>query len=376
MKICVTRSNKFSPSETFLRNQVEELRKYGDVFQLYGGFLPEFKENDKLINNRIYWGINKVYKNVLKKENNYFGNHGIIKFLKQNKIDVVLCNYGISGVKLLPICRKLDLPLVVHFHGFDASHKPTLKRYLFQYKEMFQYATIIVVSNDMKNSLMEMGCNENRIHVISCGIDTQKFFYGKNYKKDGTKFISVARFAEKKGTLNTIRAFNEVQRLFPNVTLTLVGPKEESYEKCVKLVDELQISNKVIFTGTLSSSEIITLLQNSDIFVQHSMVASDGDSEGTPNSILEASSCELPVISTFHGGIKEAVVNHKTGFLTEEGDWEAMSRYMIELITKRSERLMMGIEGRAHIKKNYSLNSQIRKLYNVLQRSIRKHKSL
>ncbi len=71
MNICVTRSNKFSPSETFLRNQIKGLENYAHIFPVYGGYLPEYEENGKLLNTRWYWFLDKLSKNVLKKENHY-----------------------------------------------------------------------------------------------------------------------------------------------------------------------------------------------------------------------------------------------------------------------------------------------------------------
>lgn len=372
MKICVTRSNKFSPSETFLRNQVKGLKQYAEVFQLYGGFLPEFQENGQLVNNRLYWLINKIYKNILKRENNYFGNYGIIKFLKQNQIDIVLANYGVAGVKLLPICQRLHLPLVVHFHGFDASHEPTLKKYSSSYKELFQYAVaIIAVSSDMANSLIRMGASPEKVILNVYGVDSN-FFVPGNYEKTGENFISVARFAPKKAPQITIRAFHKVLQLLPNATLTMVGPKDELFEDCFQLVNQLEIADKVTFTGTLSPKDVVPFLQKSDVFLQHSVVAFDGDSEGTPNSILEASSCGLPIISTFHGGIKDTVIHNETGFLVEEGDWEGMVKYMIKLIENPELAKQMGEKGRIYIEKNYSLKGQIDKLFNILQEATQK----
>ena len=70
-----------------------------------------------------------------------------------------MAQYGPAGVAMLPVCKKTKIPLVVHFHGFDASHKPTLQKYETVYREMFSYAKyIIVVSNAMFKAIHELGC--------------------------------------------------------------------------------------------------------------------------------------------------------------------------------------------------------------------------
>lgn len=372
MNICVTRSNKFSPSETFLRNQIKGLENYARVFPVYGGYLPEYEENGKLLNTRWYWFLDKLSKNVLKKENNYFGNYGASEYLKKNKIDIVLANYGISGVKLMPICKKLNLPLIVHFHGFDASHKPTLRKYQSDYLDLFNYTkAIITVSHDMAEALIKMGAPAKKVFINVYGVDTDFFAPGYLPKMDSS-FIAVARFAPKKSPQTSITAFYKVLQSLPDATLTMVGPKEELYKDCVHLVDKLQISDKVNFSGAKSPQEILPMLQRSTIFIQHSMVAPDGDSEGTPNSVLEASACGLPVVSTLHGGIKDAVIHGKTGFLVEEGDVEGMADYMIRLAEDSLLAKEMGENGRKYMEEEYAMDRQIHRLYEIIENTVTK----
>ena len=372
MNICVTRPNKFSPSETFLRNQIKGLENYARVFPVYGGYLPEHEENGELLNTRLYWLLNKLNKNVLKRKNNYFGNHGISEYLKKNKIDIVLANYGISGVKLMPICEKLNLPLIVHFHGFDASHKPTLRKYQSDYLALFNYAkAIIAVSHDMAEALIRMDAPAKKIFINVYGVDTGFFTPGCQPKTDSS-FITVARFAPKKSPQSSIKAFYKVLHSLPDATLTMVGPREELYEDCVHLVDKLQISDKVNFSGTKSPREILPMLQRSTVFIQHSVVAPDGDSEGTPNSILEASACGLPIVSTLHGGIKDAVIHGKTGFLVEEGDVGGMADYMIRLAEDPLLAKEMGENGRKYMEQEYAMDKQIHNLYEIIENTVTK----
>jgi len=62
-------------------------------------------------------------------------------FFKKNNIDVVLAEYGVTGSAALGICQELEIPLVVHFHGFDAYSRPVLDRYQQSYKKMFAYCS-------------------------------------------------------------------------------------------------------------------------------------------------------------------------------------------------------------------------------------------
>lgn len=372
MRICVTRTNKFSPSETFLRDQKEWLSKYAQVYSIYGGNLPEYNEDGKLLNPRLYWLLNKLLKNVFKKENNYFGNYGITRYLRKNKIEAILINYGVSAVRLLPVCRKLNLKMIVHFHGFDASHIPTLRKYQLAYGEVFNYAhAIIAVSKDMADKLIGLGAPSDKIFVNSCGVDVSRFIPGEPYKS-GRNYISVARFAPKKSPQNVILSFKKVLDRYPDSSLTMVGPKEELYNACLELVKKLGIVDKVTFTGSVSPDKIVCLLHQSRVFVQHSVKAPDGDSEGTPVSVLEASACGLPIVSTLHGGIKDAVIHGKTGFLVEEGDVEGMADYMIRLAEEPLLAKEMGENGRKYMEQAYAMDMQIHRLYEIIENTVTK----
>jgi glycosyltransferase involved in cell wall biosynthesis len=95
------------------------------------------------------------------------------------------------------------------------------------------------------------------------------------------------------------------------------------------------------------------------MFVQHSVTPSYGDAEGTPVTILEAQAAGLPVVSTKHAGIPQAVVHGKTGYLVDERDVEGMAGYMSALLADRSACVAMGSQARQHIKQNYSMTRHI-----------------
>src|SRR5690606_30735820 len=245
--------------------------------------------------------------------NNLCCNYSMKKYLRDNKIDVVLDNYGSSASHFVPVCKSLDIPLLPIFHGHDATNKKYLTKYKDKYQKLFDYASfIIVVSEEMKRGLVRNGAPENKIRVIACGVTISKFRAKSQFISE-PRFIAVGRFTHKKGPLYTLRAFYKVLQLHPTARLTMVGKKEGAfYDECEKLVEELKMEKAVLFTGILNQDQIADLMQQSLAFVQHSVTASNGDMEGTPVSVLEAAASALPVISTMHGGIKEAVIHGET----------------------------------------------------------------
>ena len=105
----------------------------------------------------------------------------------------------------------------------------------------------------------------------------------------------------------------------------------KNLNKSKKLVKELKIENSVVFKGHLTQLEIIKELEKSDVFVHHSVTAKNGDQEGIPNAILEAMSMEMPILSTNHSGIPEAVIHNENGLLSNENDIKTLSNQMIEI---------------------------------------------
>ncbi|MBS2096705.1 glycosyltransferase family 4 protein [Carboxylicivirga linearis] len=369
MKICITRSEKYAYSETFIRNIISGLSKYADIDTIHTGRLPERKEDNTLIYSRFLWVMHKFSK-IFIGRNNFFSTYGLKKHLQKNNIDCVFSNYGMSASHMVPVCKKLNIPLIAIFHGHDATDIKILKNYKKKYQRLFDYATyIVVVSNEMKKRLMSIGAPEEKIQLIPYGIDTTQFKPVSEVITD-RKFLAVGRFTSKKGPLYTIRAFSKVVKEYPDATLTMVGKKSGLYEKCSELVSSLNISKSVTFTGILDQKQISDLMQSSTAYVQHSIIAPNGDMEGTPLSILEAAASGLPIVSTLHGGIKEAVIHGETGYLVEEKDENKMADYLILLCKDPEKAKTMGLNGRDHALDNYNRVKQIKKLYTLVEKAV------
>jgi glycosyltransferase involved in cell wall biosynthesis len=284
--------------------------------------------------------------------------------LQDNRIDVVLANYGISAAHLSPICRELNIPLLVIFHGHDATDRKLLRQYKNLYQSLFvNAASVIVVSNDMRERIISIGAKSEKVSVVPCGVDLVKFKPVSIEKE--RMFLAVGRFVAKKGPINTIKAFHEVWKKYPDVKLIMVGAHNVLYEACAKLVTSLGMKDAVTFPGILKQEEIGQLMGKALAFVQHSVTAPNGDMEGTPVSIMEAGASGLPVISTNHGGIKDAVVHGKTGFLVEEGDVFGMAICMTKILENPDLGEAMGRAGRSHVEIHYDQVKQIEKLYTL-----------
>jgi hypothetical protein len=99
--------------------------------------------------------LHYYYFRIEKKKSKANTDEALIKrYILDHKIDVVLAEYGTTGSFIAPVCKSLNIPLVVHFHGFDASRYDILQKFKDGYAFMFRYAkTIFAVSHAMKKCI-------------------------------------------------------------------------------------------------------------------------------------------------------------------------------------------------------------------------------
>lgn len=369
MKICIARSERHSYSETFIRDQLTGLRELAEIYSIHTSRLPERTEDGKLILPWPFWVLHKITRAVTGKRNNFFSQYGLKKFLTGNKIDVVIANYGMTAAHLAPVCREGGVPLIAIFHGHDAGDKKLIKAYRTHYQQLFEFASAIVaVSYDIRNKLIALGAEPGKVKVISCGVDTGKFKPSAAVREK--IFLSVGRFVEKKGPLYTIRAFHEVWKKHPDARLVMAGAHSGLYAACKKLTQSLDMQDIISFPGILKPEQVLEWMNRSFAFVQHSVTANNGDTEGTPVGILEAAATGLPVVSTLHGGIPQAVIHETTGYLVKERDVAAMANYMISLLEDDRTVAQMREAARRHVIENYEQKKQINTLFKLADQAV------
>ncbi len=359
--------NENAYSETFIqahRNLPFEIKFY------YGGFMPNYLDGQSISQNKWTNTFQRRKASFLHPENATLtdGELALISSLKKNRVAVVLAEYGVMGATVLRVCRALALPLLVHFHGYDASVTSILNEYDQRYREMFLYAhSVFSVSHAMTEQLAAMGCPRSKIIYNPYGPDDRFFDIRPSYIT--SHFVAIGRFVDKKAPYFTLLAFQKVLEQCPEAKLTIAGDGP-LWNTCLNLVDYLKIGDSVQLPGAINREQWIKFLSNGIAFVQHSLTAENGDSEGTPVAILEAQAAGLPVISTFHAGIADVVINDETGLLTEEKDVEGMAGNMLRIINEDTLAQKLGSNGKKRIQENYTITKHLEMLQNLIEQAI------
>ena len=204
---------------------------------------------------------------------------------------------------------------------------------------------------------------EDKLEVVHCGIDLERFKNIERKPADSVTFLAVGRLVEKKGHEFLLRSFTHVVETC-DARLRIVGEGGLLQELTV-LIRELDIADRVTFIGAVSSDRVLYEMQNADVFVLHSLTGSDGDKEGIPVSIMEAYATGLPVVSTRHSGIPELVIEGVSGFLVEERDCDGFAEAMCTLAVSPDLRAKMGLAGHSMVAENYNLHYEAQKLKNI-----------
>ena len=287
------------------------------------------------------------------------------RFLTARRPAAVLAEYGPTGVSLMSACRRRSVPLVTQFLGFDASERAVVDGLRSEYATLLASGEAVAVSRDIKRRLIAMGAPSDHVHYIPCGVDTSRFS-GATPSSNPPVFLAVGRFVEKKAPHLTILAFQRVLAEVPGARLRMVGDGP-LLAACQQLAAALGLTGSVEFLGVRKHEELPALHREARAFIQHSMTAPSGDSEGTPVAILEAGASGLPIVATRHGGIPDSVVHGETGFLVDEGDIDGMAGMMIRLALDPELADRLGRRGRSHVTEWFQLDEGLARLWAVLE---------
>jgi len=284
-------------------------------------------------------------------------------------LDLLHAHFSFVGWDFLWLARRLDLPLIVSFYGFDYEALPRSDaRWRQRYRELFSQAHLFITEGEFgRSKLIEMGCPVEKVRVVHLGIVPAQVPVATRRKKPGTlRLIQMATFSEKKGHEVTVHAFAEALERCPEMTLTLVG-KGHLRAEIEALIRRLGIAGRVTILDSIAFGDLYPFLGDFHVFVHPSRYSRAGDCEGgAPVVLLDAQATGLPVLSTTHCDIPEEVLHGETGFLVPEGDAAALSGYMERFyLMDDAEYQRFSSAARRHVEEEYDLHKSGVKLRSI-----------
>lgn len=287
---------------------------------------------------------------------------------------------------------RIERPLIVHTHtpkagivgmlagklagvpnrlhtvaGLPLLETSGFKRIVLNFVEKLTYSLATRVypnSFELKKIILNLGyARESKLKVLgngsSNGIDTSYFnpkSYGKKEKQalreelniplNDLLFIFVGRLVKEKGINELVRAFQNLEKENPQVSLLLVGPFEEDLDPLDPQVFEIiRKHSKIFVTGY--QPDVRPYFSVADVLVFPSY------REGFPNVVLQALAMELPAIVTNINGCNEIVEQCKNGLLIPVKDDQALYQAMLELMKNTELRKNLALNARPFIQQNF-----------------------
>ena len=254
----------------------------------------------------------------------------VADFLRQHGVGVVLGEYLDIFVEFVPTLDRLAIPYVTQGHGIDLSaslRKPDVAKSYGAYRSA---RAVLTRCEFHRRRLIDLGLPADKVHVNPGGVDLPSETPARS-PAAGKRLLAVGRMMAKKGPIYTLEAFRRAAARDPDLHLDYVGggPLEDAVAQFVAACD---LEGRVTLHGSASEAAKAQLLRDCGVFVQHSLTdPATGDEEGLPAAIQEAMANALPVISTRHAGIPEAVAHGETGLIIDEGDVNGMAEAMLAI---------------------------------------------
>ncbi len=171
-----------------------------------------------------------------------------------------------------------------------------------------------------------------------------------------------ASFREKKGLRQALEAVARARSEHPGLVFRIGGDGPERGE-VEALVSRLGLADCTRLLGFLSHERMIDEMDAADLFLQPSVTARNGDSEGgAPTTVLEAQACGLPVLATHHADLPHVVVEGESALLAPERDVERLTANLLTLLKGPERWMAMGEAGRAHVLRCHDAEREVARL--------------
>jgi glycosyltransferase involved in cell wall biosynthesis len=288
----------------------------------------------------------------------------VAQFTTTCPVSIIHANSGsVSAWAAVCAAKRYHIPCVVTYQGNEVY--TTLAHHHKGWRlcrDSFRLADLnLLVSRSLESTLRLHAQPTGRCEVLLRGVDQTRFFPSSQLSAE-PRVLFVGDIMEAKGVFDLLAAWVKVKRTYPNASLTMVGP---DYTKGLfhREMLSLGVDSSITLTGLLPLPAVANLMRQSRLLC----LPSHG--EGTPNCVMEALSCGLPVVATRVGGIPDIVEHEKTGLLVDKGDIDGLAAALVTLLGDTRQCTRMGqaaqVFAREHLDARKTIDRLVA-LYNEL----------
>jgi len=213
---------------------------------------------------------------------------------------------------------------------------------------------------------------KEKVITIYPKVDESKFFVRMNWiddyiyhqpersiemKSEVIKISFIGWVEKTKGVEDLIYAMHELRN--ENISLTIAG-NGAYFQDAEKLIDFLDLDEKIALVGWIREKAKLSLLAQSDIFVLPSHF------EGMPNAVLEAMAAGLPIVATNVGGIPDMINENQSGILIRPGEKKQLADGIRVLIDNPMKRKTMGENAKLSVHRHHSIGSAVKDFETII----------
>ncbi|EJJ26786.1 glycosyltransferase family 4 protein [Rhizobium sp. CF142] len=214
---------------------------------------------------------------------------------------------------------------------------------------------------------------KDAVHLSYHGLDLARFghFAGKRSNRDGSDpadpafILSVGRAVEKKGYDVLLRALALLPKEL-NWRMDHIGGGAE-LSKLKKLAAELGVAERITWKGALAQEDVLEHYRRADLFALACRIAANGDRDGLPNVLVEASSQRLVCLSTNVSGVPELLSNGENGLVVPPEDPAALAKALETAIRDPDLRKRLGDAAEERVRGHFDYHSSIRQLSGLFE---------
>ena len=293
------------------------------------------------------------------------------------------------ALAVMSYVRKNNVPLVSTGHAYPDNvtgqfkllkpkiiKKPTdavLRAYMASFLKHAEYATMpteMAIGDLVPKNRRRFKVT---VEALSNGVDLSEFNPGKPNPEVLKKFgisttpkkrvLYIGRVDPEKSISNVVLAFSKTLKKVPEAEMVIVGDGID-VPRLKKLVSELEIEDKVIFTGKILPPELVEIYRSGTLFA----TASETETQGIV--LIEAAATGLPLIAVDKGAVSELCQDKRNGELCQPGDIDGIAKAMAKILSDKDLQKKYSKES-IEISKMHDLNHTLSRFEEIYHEAIK-----